>query len=379
MPESVPFIDLKRHEPGFVESVSEKFSHMLKNTQFVGGQEVASLEEKLSNYVGVDHTVSCANGTDALQLSLRAVGIGAGDVVLVPNMTFWATFEAAVNVGATPVTVDSDISDGGISYHDLESALKTIRPKAAIIAHLYGWGSACLDDIRAICKREGVVLVEDGAQCFGTRFNSAPIYAGATISTTSFYPAKVLGAAGDAGAVFTNDANLAEKVRQLTNHGRTTHYGHGAIGWNSRMDALQAAYLNHSMEFIDARIESRRKSAAFYQQHVTALSPKIGLEIMQAPSGYDENGYCNVCFVRDPAQKQTIEANLRSNNIGFANIYPGVMSQQPGAKDHLLKHIGGDGAESICASVLNLPLFPYMTEAELMRVMDVLASTQEKV
>ncbi|WP_420860650.1 DegT/DnrJ/EryC1/StrS family aminotransferase [Algirhabdus cladophorae] len=371
MPLSVPFIDLKRFEPGFEDAVLGSFSSLTQNAQFVGGSEVARLEKRLSEQVGVEHTVSCANGTDAIQLALRAIGVERGDIVLVPNVTFWATFEAVVNVGGTPVTVDCDISDGGVSFDAFEQAIKSSRPKAAILAHLYGWGSARLRELRDLCDQNDVSLVEDGAQCFGAEFEDASIYAGASIATTSFYPAKVLGAAGDGGAVFTNDPQLAERTRQLTNHGRTAHYGHGLVGWNSRMDALQAAYLNHALDHIDARISSRRAAAGVYENALSKLDPGCGLEVMSAPKSYSQNGYCNVCLVRDPSVKNRLEAALKGAGIGFGNIYPSVMSEQPAAAQYLKEHVGGRMGQDLCTSVLNLPLFPYITRAELDRVLDV--------
>ena len=357
----VSFIDITRFEAGFKQRWLEKMDVMSTGAQFIGGAEVATLETRLTEKLGVGHTIGCANGTDALQLALRALGVGAGDIVLIPNATFWATFEAVVNVGANPVTVDAALSDGGVDLAAFEQALEEAKPKAAIIVHLYGWGTARLVELRALCARQGVPLLEDGAQCFGTTYRNESIFKGAQISTTSFYPAKVLGAAGDGGAVFTSDAELADKVRRLGNHGRTAHYGYGDVGWNSRLDALQAAFLNISLDYIETRVESRRKSAAIYHE----LLPATGVTPMHAPEGYFENGYCNVCLVPDLEKKARIEKLLKERLIGFANIYPGVMSAQAGATPYLKGHYGGTNAERLCESVLNLPLFPYMTEEEL--------------
>lgn len=368
---NVPFIDLKRLEPGFHAVLMEKIHVMTQGAQFIGGAEVSALETRLQSELQVAHAVTCANGTDALQLALRAIGVGEGDVVLVPNVTFWATFEAVVNVGAKPVTVDADLRDGGVCVEAFEQALREAKPKAALVAHLYGWGSVRLPDLRELCRKHGVALVEDGAQAFGVRYDGEPIYRGAHISTTSFYPAKVLGGAGDGGAVFTDDAELADKVRRLGNHGRTAHYGYGDVGWNSRLDSLQAAFLNLSLDHIAARIASRREAVAFYQKHL----PATGIELMNAPEGYQENGYCNVCLVPDPARKKALEASLKAEGIGFGNIYPSVMSSQPGAAAYLKGHFGGQVGEQLCASVLNLPLFPYITLTELQRVVDVVGAS----
>lgn len=363
----VPFIDLKRFEDGFLDALNTKFALMAANAQFIGGTEVALLESRLQEMLNVKHAISCANGTDALQLALRAMGVGRGDVVLVPNVTFWATFEAVVNVGADPMTVDADLADGGVDYEALEEALVSVKPKAVIIVHLYGWGSARLADIRTLCKKHGVMLLEDGAQSFGVDYRGESIYAGAAISTTSFYPAKVLGGAGDGGAVFTSDPELAERVRRMSNHGRTTHYGYGDVGWNSRLDSLQAAFLNLGLDHIEQRIASRRYACEFYKKHLSEL----GLEVMLPPADYQENGYCNVCLIRDPVKKATFESSLKAADIGFGNIYPGVMSQQLGAKGFNKGHFGGSAGETLCSSVVNLPLFPYMSDVELERVLDV--------
>jgi dTDP-4-amino-4,6-dideoxygalactose transaminase len=364
---NIPFIDLKRFEPDFHEKLMEKYSFLTLNANFIGGEEVAQLEHKLQDAISIRYAITCANGTDALQLALRALGVGRGDLVLVPNVTFWATYEAVVNVGADPVTLDSSLVDGGVCYEAVEQALVQIKPKAVIIAHLYGWGSSKLTDIRDLCQRFGVPLLEDGAQCYGASYKGQSIYKDALISTTSFYPAKVLGGAGDGGAVFTNDAVLADKVRRLGNHGRTAHYGYGDIGWNSRLDSLQAAYLNLSLSYIDQRIASRRKVASAYQ---LAL-PKLSIEVMTPPDGFTENGYCNVCLVRDIEKKKVLETALKDGGIGYGNIYPGVMSAQKGAVSFNKGHFGGHDGDVLCASVLNLPLFPYMTQLEQNHVIDV--------
>jgi dTDP-4-amino-4,6-dideoxygalactose transaminase len=285
-------------------------------------------------------------------------------------MTFWATFEAVVNVGATPITVDVDISDGGVDLNAYEEAIRRYQPKAAVIAHLYGWGSGAVQQIRDISANKGVLLVEDGAQCFGTLYQGESLFKHAAISTTSFYPAKVLGAAGDGGAVLTNDAALAEKVRQLGNHGRTSHYGYGDVGWNSRLDSLQAAYLNLALDFLNPRIVSRQASSAHYVAELKGL----GVKQLVAPIAYSENGYANVCLIDDEQTKKHLEKVLKAANIGYGNIYPGALSDQPGATAYLHAHVGSDNAQKLSREVLNLPLFPYMTPQELGYVVQSVAS-----
>jgi UDP-2-acetamido-2-deoxy-ribo-hexuluronate aminotransferase len=358
---SIPFIDLNRTEPDFHSAWMSVVERLSLSKSFIGGAEVSQLEAELRTYAGVAHAVSCANGTDALQLALRAVGVGAGDVVIVPEVTFWATYEAVVNVGAQPVTVDVCQQDHGYDWALLEKAVMECKPKAILAVHLYGWGPERLADLRQFCLRRDIHLVEDGAQSFGVIFEEHPIAKGALITTTSFYPAKVLGAAGDAGAVFTQNEALANKVRELSNHGRHSHYGYASVGWNSRMDSLQAAYLRLSLTHLDARIQSRLESEAYYQEHIN--SPYISVH--SAPKAYRANGYCNVLELRDHATREALQIQLKSMGIGFANIYPSPMSTQQGALNSIKASYINGRAEAWCKQVLNLPLFPYMTLDEL--------------
>ena len=370
---AVPFIDLKRFEPGFLDAWNARVAQMSLNAQFIGGAVIEQLEQRLSVACEVSHAVTCANGTDAIQLALRALGVGRGDVVLVPDLTFWATFEAVVNVGADPVTVDCRRDDQSLSIDRVREALQTYQPKAVIVVHLYGWGSQNLQALRSLCREQGVALLEDAAQSWGVRLDGQSIMQGAHIATTSFYPAKVLGAAGDGGAVFCQDEALAASVRSLANHGRVAHYGHGVVGWNSRMDALQAAFVDLSLQHVQARVTARRASADRYRRELAALAPR--LQVIAAPAGYEENGYCNVCLVDDAADKLALESALKAAGIGFGNIYPSPMSAQPGAQAYLKGKVGRADAAWLCSHVLNLPLFPYMRDDELGEVIALVRKT----
>ncbi|MDF3818279.1 DegT/DnrJ/EryC1/StrS family aminotransferase [Leptospira sp. 96542] len=361
---SVPFIDIKRFEPGFLNSWNEKVKTMSENAQFIGGAEAEKLEATLASWAETKYAIGCANGTDAIQLALRAVGVNRGDKVLLPDSTFWATFEAVVNVGADPYTVDTNPVDLQMDFETFKEAALKVKPKAAIVVHLYGWGTKDIGALRKFCKDESISLIEDGAQCFGVKWKGHSLYKDALISTTSFYPAKVLGAAGDGGAVFTNEEELSILTRRLANHGRTSHYEHGIVGWNSRMDSLQAAFLNLSLEHLKDRIDSRIKSQAVYYKEL----PSLGIQPIKPPADYTENGYCNVTLV-NPEDRPKIEAVLKTKGIGFGNIYPGAMSDQPGAKPHLIERFGSDfNARRISKSVLNFPLFAYMKDSELEEV-----------
>ena len=363
----VPFIDLKRFESGFLDKWNAKVADLSAGARFIGGDEVSNLEKSLSSDNQVGFAISCANGTDALQLALRAAGVGPGDKVLIPDATFWATYEAVVNVGAVPCTVDIDLTDLQMDFDVFTKACEEIKPAAAMLVHLYGWASARLGDFRSYCKDKGIKLIEDGAQAYGCKINGDSIYKDALISTISFYPAKVFGAAGDAGAVLTSGAELAERVRSLGNHGREQHYGHGSVGWNSRMDTFQAAFLNLSLPHLEDRLNSRRKTAEIYRER---LAP-AGIKCIAPPAGYIENGYLNATL-HENAVREKIVAAFKEQGIGFGMVYPGAMSDQKGAQGITGAQFGGEKARELAASILNLPLFPYMTDAEIEEVIGAL-------
>ncbi|MEM7582836.1 MAG: DegT/DnrJ/EryC1/StrS family aminotransferase [Acidobacteriota bacterium] len=363
----VPFIDLQRFEPDFSSRWLEACQSVSAATRFVGGPDVERLEQQLAEDCGVDAVIGCANGTDALQLALRGLGIGPGDRVLIPDATFWATFEAVVNCGAEPITVDIDDTDLQMDFELFEQAVDRYNPQAAILVHLYGWGSARLDDFRQLCRERGIPLVEDAAQAYGVTWRGQSIFRHCQIATLSFYPAKVLGACGDAGAVLTSDPELAKRVRQLGNHGRTEHYYHGLVGWNSRLAGLDAAYLSLSLDYLPERIASRQRAALRYREGLKDLP----LRAVAPPAGYLENGYLNVTLV-DPDERERIAGVLREHGIGSGRTYPTAVSKQPGTAGILEHTVGGERADRLAHSVLNLPLFAHITDAEVDEVLGVM-------
>lgn len=372
---AVPFIDLRRFEDDFLERWQHICDRISRATQFVGGPEAEQLESSLRDRAEVASVVGCANGTDALQLALRALGVGRGDTVIIPDSTFWATFEAVVNVGADVVTVDIDPDDLQMDYQLLLEAVDAHRPQAVILVHLYGWGSARLNDIRKLCLERDIPLIEDGAQAIGVKWQGHSIYQASQLATVSFYPAKVLGSCGDAGAVYCNPladgTDPATEIRQLGNHGRTSHYGHGLVGWNSRMGGFDAAFLNLSLEYLDRRLADRRRLAEAYRSRLGDLQiDPDKLRVMGPPEGYEENGYLNVLRV-EPRLRLKLQDALQAEGIGFGNVYPGAMSKQPGAGPFLKAAVGGEQAQALADSVLNLPLFAYMRQEEFDQVLDV--------
>jgi UDP-2-acetamido-2-deoxy-ribo-hexuluronate aminotransferase len=359
---SVPYSAINRFEPQFIESWLSRVETLTRNTQFVNGEWIKKLETRLAHEAGTAEARVCANGTDAIQLALRALGVGLGDHVLIPDATFWATFEAVCNVGARPITVDIDLHDLHVSEQLMEEAIQQFAPKAAILVHLYGWVARDTIKIRTLCTKYNIPLIEDSAQAWGSTINGKSVFADALISTTSFYPGKVLGGAGDGGAIFTNDGTLAETVRLLANHGRTSKYEHHLVGWNSRLDVLQCAYLDLCLDFTPNRIESRRSAIHWYRDNIKNNE----LQILSPANNITQNGYISVALI-NPERRKDLILGLTQAKIGYEIIYPKPISQQPGAKNWIAgTYVKGQGHTArICESVINLPCFAGIQQNEL--------------
>ena len=356
----VPFIDLKRSVEPIRAQILADWTACLDNNEFVGGPSVQKLEQELGRVLEAEHAVTCANGTDALIIGLQALGVKPGMRVAVPNMTFWAPFEAIVQLGAEPVLVDINPDDLQMDLNEFKRGHQQFRFGAAILVHLLGWTSAVLAEFRSFCQAEGIRLLEDGAQSFGVRSAGESVYTGAEVSTISFYPAKVLGAAGDAGAIFTPDPVLAEKIRALCNHGRAGHYTYDYIGWNSRMGGIQASFLLRMLGQIEGMLGSRRRAQIYYNEFFAAY-PQHG-RVYQAPPHVTGNGYLSV-IQSHKVSGDDLAAKLRDAGIGCARTYPQTLDEQGPAKACLrtsdLIH-----SQKFSRMVINLPLFAGITQAE---------------
>jgi UDP-2-acetamido-2-deoxy-ribo-hexuluronate aminotransferase len=360
---NVPFIDILRYEPGLLDSLATTTQELLKKGQFVGGPTVNECEAAIKELTGCSEVVGCANGTDAIQVALRAAGVSRDDVVLLPDMTFWATFEAVVNVGARPATIDVSKETLHLTLESVREGIEKFKPRALLMVHLYGWACPDTEAIRKLCESTGVLCIEDCAQAIGVVLNGKPLLAGAFLATTSFYPAKVLGASGDAGAIFCQSAEIAKRARQLINHGRTDHYEHGLIGWNSRLGAYEANFLAHAIPHLKARLDSRRHACARYRNEIT--NPHL---TMLAPApGVEENGYLSVAVIDKDLRPRFLDY-LKANGIGFGTVYPGAMSEQSGAREELFGRLSHGHAQWIASSVVNLPSFAYITDEEISTV-----------
>ena len=380
----VPFIDLSRlfssahggeASPRVKADVLAAWTECLDKTEFVGGPRVAAVEKKLATILGAPIVVACANGTDALIVALQALGVKRGMKVALPNLTFWATFEAVAQLGAAPVLVDIDPDDLHVDLDQLKAAHDAHRFDALMLVHLFGWTSSRLAEIRAFCKERNVALVEDGAQCFGVEALGKPILADAGIATLSFYPAKVVGGAMDGGAITMQSKEHETFLRSICNHGRSDHYSYAHVGWNSRMGALQAAFLSRILDEVPAILASRRAAATFYREHITgdaALSKKV--RVFGPPAGVVENGYLNVITVEGKRGQQVVDA-LKAAGVGAARTYPETMDAQPPAKAAgAIAHGDLRHSRAFCENVVNLPLFYGIRDDERETVVRALAA-----
>ncbi len=366
---SVPFIDL-RFEEGFEERVQKRWQESLLSKSFIGGIAAKELENKILDFTKAKHFVPCANGTDAIQLALRSIGIEPKDNVLIPDFTFWATYEAVVNVGANPIMIDVNFTDFQMDFDLFIKAVEKYKPKAAVLVHLYGWCSERLQDFRDYCNKHEIYLVEDAAQAIGTYYENKSLFEKAFIATISFYPAKVLGAAGDAGGIFTSNEEIARLCRQLSNHGRSTHYGHEYVGWNSRMDELQAHFLSESLDHLESRINSRRKSEQKYVEFCEKNKDSLTVNMCTSPSNITNNGYLQVSLAKTSFSE--LSNKLLKRGIKTGNVYPNPISSQKGTLDKSLLITNNKIAEYLSKKIINLPLFPYMKDEEISYVCECL-------
>lgn len=356
----VPFIDILRYENNFYETVTARTAELIKNGHFVGGPVVGQFETAIKDYTKTSFSLGCANGTDAIQVALRAAGVEKDDKVLLPDMTFWATFESIVNVGAVPYTIDVSKETLHLTLASVKEGVEKFKPKALLLVHLYGWACPETLEIRNYCKENNVLLIEDCAQAIGVKIKGESLLTNAHVATTSYYPAKVLGASGDAGGIFSTEQKIADTAKILVNHGRTGHYDHGMIGWNSRLGAYEAAFMVEALKHLDARLESRRKVCQQYREKIK----NPALKFLAPSQDVWENGYLSVALMTPETRPAFIEY-LKKYEIGFGTVYPGAMSAQPGATNYIGGKISHGHAEWIAKSIINLPCFAYMKQEEV--------------
>lgn len=357
----IDFIDLKAQQARIKGQIDANIARVLAHGQYILGPEVAELEQRLADYVGARHCISCANGTDALQIAQMALGIGAGDEVITPGFTYIATAETVAVLGAKPVYVDIDERTCNLDPAQLEAAI-TPRTRAIIPVALYGQ-CADMDAINEIAGRHGIPVIEDAAQSFGASYKGRRSGALSTISCTSFFPSKPLGCYGDGGALFTDDDQLATVIRQIARHGQDRRYHHIRVGMNSRLDTLQAAILLPKLDILDDEIALRQQVAQRYDR-------LLGAAGIRTPyvEGHNVSVWAQYT-VRVP-QREAVQAALKLAGVPTAVHYPIPLNLQPAVADADAHLPVGDAAAQ---QVLSLPMHPYLGDDQAQAISEALA------
>jgi dTDP-4-amino-4,6-dideoxygalactose transaminase len=326
--------------------------------RFVLGPEGEALEREIAQLTGAAHAVGCNSGTDALHLPLVACGIGPGDEVVIPGFTFFATGEAVSYTGATPVFADVDPGTFNLDPASLSKSI-TRKTKAVIAVHLFGQ-CAALDQISEICQAKKLILVEDCAQCIGANYQGKPAGSWGDFGGFSFYPTKNLAAAGDAGLMTAKSEEHAKTLRMLRHHGSRQTYLHDRVGWNSRLDELQAAVLRVKLKHLARFNEARRAVARRYREKLAGAAVIL-------PAEHDRGTHVYHQFTIRSERRDAIREALTKEGIASSVFYPMPLHQQP-AYERISRGVSLPVAEMVAASVLSLPIHPLLDEASIDRI-----------
>jgi dTDP-4-amino-4,6-dideoxygalactose transaminase len=356
---SVPFVDLKAQYQTIKPEIDAAIASVIENTNFILGPQVEAFEKAFAEYVGGAFCVGVNSGTSALQLVLMACGIGQGDEVIVPSFTFFATAETVSVLGAVPVFVDVDPVSYTIRAAEIEKAI-TPRTRAIIPVHLYGQ-AVDLDPIRALAAKHNLHVIEDAAQAHGAEYKGRRVGGLGAAGCFSFYPSKNLGAYGEAGAIVTNDEDLAHQLRLLRQHGQTSKYAHAIVGYNFRLEEMQAAVLNVKLAHLDKWNNGRRERAARYNELLSETELVLPREMEYSRHVY--HVYAVQCDNRDELQNR-----LAAKGIQSGVHYPIPIHLQPAYAT--LGYKTGDlpVTERLSERVLSLPLFAELTDAQQLAV-----------
>ena len=368
-PAMIPFIDLAAQRRRLGSAVDVAVSRVLAHCQFILGPEVCSFEEELAAFCGAKHAVTCASGTDALVLALRAFGVGPGDAVICPSFTFCATAEVAVLVGATPVFVDVDPVTFNIDVKGIAGAIEAAKqagltPKAIIPVDLFGL-PADHPHVAAIAEAENLFVLDDAAQGFGAMHHNRRLGTFGHATATSFFPAKPLGCYGDGGAVMTDDANIADLMRSIRVHGQgSDKYDNVRIGLASRLDTIQAAVLSEKLKIFPDEIEARNAVARRYTRGLgdVAIVPAV-------PEGLT-SVWAQYTIRLAPGRRDALAATLRGQGIPTAIYYPIPLHKQGAYRTYPVSRSGLANSERLADEVISLPMHAYLEEETQARIID---------
>jgi dTDP-4-amino-4,6-dideoxygalactose transaminase len=364
----VPFVDLQAQYRSIKAEIDVAVQRVLDTSAFILGREVETFERAFAEYVGARECVGVSNGTAAIQLALQACGVGQGCEVIVPANTFFATAEAVSTAGATPVFVDCDPVTYNLDASKIEAAV-TERTRAVLPVHLYGQ-PADLDAVAEVAERHDLIVIEDAAQAHGARYKGRRVGPLARAGCFSFYPGKNLGAYGEGGAVVTDDAEVARRLRMLRDHGSEQKYRHELVGYNMRLEGIQGAVLGVKLKYLDEWNALRRAHAARYRELLAPLA-EAGTLALPREAPYAEHVYH--LFVVQSDARDTLQRYLSAAGVQTGIHYPVPVHLQPAYA--ALGHREGDFpvAESQSRRVLSLPMFAELSEQQLKYVADALA------
>jgi dTDP-4-amino-4,6-dideoxygalactose transaminase len=354
----IAFLDLRAAFARSRDDIAAAMMRVLDSGWYILGREVEAFEQAFARYCGAEHAVGVANGLDALELALSTLGVGQGDEVIVPSNTYIATWLAVSHVGATPVPVEPDATFN-IDPDRIERAV-TSRTKAILPVHLYGQ-AADMTRIMEVARRHGLRVLEDGAQAHGARHDGVRVGAHGDAVAWSFYPGKNLGALGDGGAVTTNDAEVADRLRVLRNYGSRVKYHNEVVGFNSRLDELQAAVLAARLTRLDEENAQRARIAAVYDAELAATGVTLPVVAAHAESVWH-------LYVIRTSDRDGLAAALRSRGVGTMIHYPIPPHRQPAYAALGLREGSLPISEAMHREVLSLPIGPTMTQVEAARV-----------
>jgi dTDP-4-amino-4,6-dideoxygalactose transaminase len=356
----IPFLSFSPQHKPLRDDLVASMARVLDSSWFVLGEEVSAFEKEYAHYNQTNYCVGVANGLDALVLALRVLEIGPGDEVIVPSNTYIATWLAVTQVGATPVPVEPERFTSNIDPALIEAAI-TARTRAIMPVHLYG--QACrMDAIMAIANRHNLYVVEDNAQSQGASFHGGLTGSFGQLNGTSFYPGKNLGALGDAGAVTSNDAELTQRVRVLRNYGSQQKYYNEVVGYNSRLDELQAAVLRTKLPHLEKWTAQRQEVAAWYNQHLAGIS---GLQLPQVAPGATHVYHL---YVVHTTERDALQQYLTQQQIGTLIHYPVPPHRQQAYASLGMQEGTFPLAEELAKTCLSLPMWPGMTEEHVLTV-----------
>lgn len=357
----IPLVDLKAQYLSIKEEVDTAMQHVIDDCSFIGGKNVTSFEGRFASYIGVNHCIGCANGTDAIEILLKAMDIGIGDEVIVPAVSWISTSEAVSSVGARPIFVDIDPSTYTIDCNLIEEKLSE-RTKAIIPVHLYGH-PADMNKIMAIAKKNNLFVLEDCAQAHGAKIDGRKVGSFGDCASFSFYPGKNLGAYGDAGCMVTNNEALAAKSRMITNHGQIEKHHHLLEGRNSRLDAIHASVLNVKLDHIDTWNQARQKNASYYTDQLASSNIIVPTEKYKCEHVFH-------LYVIKHKKRDQLKEFLQTNGIGVAIHYP-VALPFLGCYSHLsLLEEDFPVASKHQQEILSLPMYPELRQSQMKFVVE---------